>query len=657
MNNEPEAPELSPAQMLTAWFPAEARRLRGGDLPPASRAGAGERAAEIRRRMAQAEGTFFRAGLQAHRERPRDEIRGVIERPGYRIERLLIETLPDCWATATTYVPTGTRGRLPAVLGVHGHWAGARRDPVVQSRCIGLAKLGFFVLSPDAWGAGERGTVPGQNEYHGGLLGASLWPVGTPLHGLQLLENIRFLDYLQARSEVDPERIGCTGASGGGNQTTYLSAFDERVKCAVPVCSVGTFADYLSVACCVDEVLNGALTFAEEGDLLGCIAPRALMVISAERDVYHFGPESARNALGRARPVFDLYEANDRLRHAVFDSGHDYNQAMREAMYGWMRRWLQQEGDGSPVPEPEFTPEDPEALRCFTPPFRPARVMTTLRWVQDRAEAWQSGGTLPPEAARQWNRRTRDLMAHLLRLPEEPLAPRILTGTSHEYLIESEPGIRLPLTLQPSARPTGEWALLLHPGGRKAALAAPEAEALRREGIGTAALELRGCGDLTLPNQALGEAIPDHNLVEWSLWIGRPLMGQWIHDIRQVLTVLPEAIGARPDRLSLVGWREGALAAVLAAPLTRARSVRAIELPASLVPDAAPHQVRMVVFTPQLCLMGDVPQLVERARPRTVRVESAIRLDGAACTPEELARLFGEAAAPRTGEVGGAGNE
>src|SRR5262249_61460829 len=101
----------------------------------------------------------------------------------------------------------------------------ARVDPVCPARCFGLARLGYFVLTLDAFGSGERGTTPAVYEYHGGLLGASLWPAGIPLWGLQLYDNLRALDYLCQRSEVDATRIGCTGASGGGNQTTYISAF------------------------------------------------------------------------------------------------------------------------------------------------------------------------------------------------------------------------------------------------------------------------------------------------------------------------------------------------------------------------------------------------------------------------------------------------
>jgi dienelactone hydrolase len=595
---------------------ARAREMRGTDAPPQTRKEARDRAKRIRAAMVRAERDAFNHFKEREKTPLDAQVLGALERDGYRIERLIFQTLPGVYATANTYVPTGKRGRLPAVLGVHGHWAGARRDPVVQSRCIGLAKLGFFVLCLDAWGAGERGTIPGQNEYHGGLLGASLWPVGTPLHGLQLYENVRALDYLQSRPEVDPERIGCTGASGGGNQTTQVSAFDERVKCAVPVCSVGTFASYLDTACCVDEVLLDALTFAEEGDLLGMVAPRALMVITATRDVYHFGPAAAKEALQRAEPVFQLFGAGDRLRHVLFDSGHDYSRPMREAMYGWMTRWLKEEGDGSPIPEPDFQTEDPDAIRCFEPASRPEKVMTTVRWVRLRSEEKARKAALP--AARDaWSKERKRRLARLERvLKLTPDAPT-----------------------HPSPGPDGPAALLLHPLGREAALAMPLAGRLRAAGIGVDSLDLPGCGALAIPEQGLGGGIPDHNLVEWSLWLGRPLLGEWVERVRQWLRAREGNRSGTPA--AVVGWREAGLAALLASALHEGTAgAAAVETLLSFRGEGPPHQQRMVVFSPDLLDVGDVPELAALSAPRPVLVANPLRLDGAPAAPAEVTAAY-----------------
>ena len=194
-------------------------------------------------------------------------------------------------------------------------------DPHVQPRCIGLAKLGYVVLCVDAFGAGERAIEPGPGTYHGALVGASLWPVGTPLLGLQVYDNRRAVDYLISRSEVDPARLAITGASGGGNQTLYAGATDDRLAAVIPVCGIGTYDAYLSTACCVCEVNAGGATYATTGDLLAMIAPRALLVVSATRDAFQFSVGEAAKSVAHARERFRLLGQEAKIRHVSIESG------------------------------------------------------------------------------------------------------------------------------------------------------------------------------------------------------------------------------------------------------------------------------------------------------------------------------------------------
>src|SRR5262249_9104241 len=292
---------------------------------------------------------------------------GEMKRPNFVIENLIFQSRPNIWVTANLYRPTNVTGKRPAVLVVHGHWPMARRDPVGQARCLGLVPLGFVVLAVDAFGSGERYTEPARGTYHGALYGTTLWPAGQTLLGMQVYDNRRAVDYLLTRAEVDGEKIGITGASGGGNQSMYAGALDERIGAVVPVCSVGQYRAYLKAACCVCEVLPGALKFTEEGDVLGLVAPRALLVINASRDGIQFSPGEARKSIERARSIFELNAVPDRLKHEVFESGHDYNQQMREMMYGWMTKWLKNKGTGDsrPIPEPRIVLETSDALACY----------------------------------------------------------------------------------------------------------------------------------------------------------------------------------------------------------------------------------------------------------------------------------------------------
>ena len=164
------------------------------------------------------------------------------------------------------------------------------------------------------------------------MTAATLLPVGLPLSGLQVYENLRAVDYLRSRPEVDGERIGITGASGGGNQAMYAGAWDDRLKAAVPVCSVGNFRAYLGAGCCLCELVPGALRFAEESAVLGLVAPRGLLIVNAPRDAPQVSVAEAKKSLAHVEPIFRLLDRPANVRHSIFESGHDYSRPMREAM-------------------------------------------------------------------------------------------------------------------------------------------------------------------------------------------------------------------------------------------------------------------------------------------------------------------------------------
>ncbi|MFN5624207.1 MAG: alpha/beta hydrolase family protein, partial [Planctomyces sp.] len=372
-----------------------AAELRKQDAPPADLAAWQAQRTLLRQQLELAWGGFPQqhAPLEAR-------ILETLDRPDYRIEKIVFQTLPGVFMTASAWVPK-ISGKLPAVLCVHGHWAGAKQDPHVQARCAGLARLGFFVLAVDAFGAGERAIGEQLGEYHGEMTAATLFPIGRPLSGIQVYENGRAVDYLCSRPEVDPQRIGITGASGGGNQSMYAGAWDERFKAVAPVCSVGTYQAYLGAACCMCEVVPGALAMTEESRILALTAPRALLIISATQDAFQFSVGEAAKSISAARPVFSLYNLPDLPRHTVVESPHDYNQPMREAMYGFMTQHLKGQGTGQPIPEPSISLEEPEALRCYPGTTRPDDWLTLPQFAAREARGLlQARNPLPPAELR-----------------------------------------------------------------------------------------------------------------------------------------------------------------------------------------------------------------------------------------------------------------
>ena len=178
---------------------------------------------------------LFAAGLEPMPDRPlpRAEIFGRIANKDYSIEKVLLETRPGYWLGGNLYRPLGRTGKFPGVVSPHGHWNYGRLehtpDGSIPARCINLARQGYVVFSYDMVGYNDTLQTP---HAFGGKT-EQLWAFG-PL-GLQLWNSIRSVDFLLTLAEVDAERIGATGASGGGTQTFLLAAVDDRVKFSAPV--------------------------------------------------------------------------------------------------------------------------------------------------------------------------------------------------------------------------------------------------------------------------------------------------------------------------------------------------------------------------------------------------------------------------------------
>ncbi|HLN28009.1 MAG TPA: alpha/beta hydrolase family protein [Gemmataceae bacterium] len=622
--------------------------LRAEDRPAASRKEWDERRVKLRLAMFTAMGSFPERVCPLE---PR--VVSVLKRSGYRIENLIFQSKPDVWVTASAYVPEGISGRVPAVLAVHGHWPWARRDPVVQARCVGLVKLGFLVLAVDAFGAGERYPTPARGTYHGALFGSTLWPVGQTLLGMQVYDNRRAVDYLRERPEVDGARLGITGASGGGNQSMYAGALDERFRAVVPVCSVGTYQAYLRAACCVCEVLPSALRFMEEGEALALVAPRALMVISAAKDGYQFSVGEATKSLARARTVFRLYEAEAKLRHAIFDSGHDYNQQMREAMYGWMTKWLKHEGDGKPIPEPEHAIESPDDLRCFPTDSRPkgfhfpptfaAQTAATLllkysERQPDHSQDWESTAIyirdqLRKEVFGDFPR----LNTAAAQIDKSQTADRITTIL---VSLRPEPGLILRLTAQHQSNLRGRRpaCVLLHMDGKDEAVKHPLWVALLSKGWIVLSADLRATGASRPAGDAIAGAL-DHNSAEHSVWIGRPLLGQWVFDVLSIL----DWMGTQPEmdsrRFAVVGLGQAGVVAICAAGIfdDRVASAAALQTPATYVTRQAYHAgTHMGLLAPRIVQIADIPQLAALIAPRRLTLAEAISFQGEKLSLKQL---------------------
>jgi dienelactone hydrolase len=615
--------------------------LRGDDAAPTSLDEWKSRRTQIREKLLKAWGGFPKdhAALNS-------KVLGTLQRDDYRVEKVIFQTLPDVWMTANAYVPD-LPGKRPAVLCVHGHWKGAKQDPHVQARCIGLARLGFFVLAVDAFGAGERGIGKALGEYHGEMVAATLYPIGKPLSGIQVYENQRAVDYLLTRSEVDGDRLGITGASGGGNQSMYAGAFDERFKAVVPVCSVGNYRSYLGAACCMCEVVPGVLQFSEEWGVLSLTAPRALMIISATRDAFQFSVGEAKKSLAFVKPVYQLYERPTSVKHAIFESAHDYNNPMREAMYGWMTRHLKGEGDGSPIPEAAMETEDPETLRCFPGETRPDDWMTIPKFASREARALLAG-TKAPASNEEWKssakrlRRTLDKSV-LGGTRPRPVPTRSTLDTSPQQKITFAPESGVKLT---ATRTVGKGlqkrgtVIVLSLEGEAAITSHELAMAVHESGRRVVSLSLRATGEHAHPSDKIARA-PDHNTAEWSLILGRPLLGQWVLDVRSAITTL-EAHGYAVDNLTVIGTGPAGVVALCTAALDdRISHTITVGSLASFVSDT-PYENQRLGILPNGIIrdVGDISNIAALIAPNKLTICGGVNGAGQQLNEESLRATF-----------------
>lgn len=313
------------------------------------------------------------------------QVTRTIQQDGYRIDCLHYQSRPGLRVTANLYVPNGN-GPFPAVINMHGHWSQGHLAARVQMRGHLLASEGYVVLIVDAFGSGERCPEHGTYEYHGAMVGGALLQLGETLMGAQVVDNMRGVDLLQSLPYVDPAQIGATGGSGGGNQTMWVSAMDDRIKASVPVVSVGSFASYVGNSNCVCELLPYGLTETEESGVLALTAPRAIKICNCLHDLNptFFVTEMLRT-FKDARAVYQRLNVDQNFSYQAFNSPHGYWPEVIEAMLGFFDFHLKGIGHGAPRTPAKSVQALPESeVMVFALGTRPANFKTIPAWCQSK---------------------------------------------------------------------------------------------------------------------------------------------------------------------------------------------------------------------------------------------------------------------------------
>jgi cephalosporin-C deacetylase-like acetyl esterase len=280
------------------------------------------------------------------------------------IEKLHFQSKPGLYVTGNLFRPKKVEGKLPAILYVCGH-SGRGRDgnkTAFQDHGMWFATNGYVCLIIDTLQLGE---IPGK--HHGTYNLERFWwqSLGYTPAGVECWNGVRAIDYLVTRPEVDAERIGVTGISGGGASTIWIAAADERVKVAVPVSGMSDLESYVS-----HRVIGGHCdcmllvnTYQWEWTTIAAlIAPRPMLFANSDNDRI-FPMDGNRRIIARLRECYKMLDAADLVDEYVSKGGHDYRPDLRVAIFQFLGRHLKK--DTAKVKDADFKPLPGKELRVF----------------------------------------------------------------------------------------------------------------------------------------------------------------------------------------------------------------------------------------------------------------------------------------------------
>ena len=286
------------------------------------------------------------------------EITGIIQKEGYRIEKIIYEPVPGFYETGCLYIPDKIKGKAPAILNGFGHDQASFREEYYQVIITNLVKKGMIVFAIDPLGQGEhvqyydpeiKFSAIGYSVIEHCYFGNVCFLSGVSSAKHFIWDGMRAIDYLLTRKEVDPENIGVTGFSGGGTLTSYLMAFDERVKVAIP-CSWPTayrrLIETKGVGDAETVLIDGLPKGITFEDLLEVRSPKPTLMTFTSRDEY-LCLQGARDALREAKKVYSAFGKEDNIELLEDDYKHWMTPKIRLAMYAFFQKHFNMPGNAA----------------------------------------------------------------------------------------------------------------------------------------------------------------------------------------------------------------------------------------------------------------------------------------------------------------------
>lgn len=281
------------------------------------------------------------------------------ERNGYILEKFVFDNEVDSWVPGYLAIPTNTKGKIPVVVGLHGHSSSRNNimgsdSNTAQDVMALLLSNGFAVMAIDSYFNGERkGTGPSgsrekmekESDQEMTLFKLNLW-FGRSLWGMQLRDEQIALDYLVTRPEIDANRIGVEGMSMGSTRAWWLAALDDRIKAVVGVACFTRYKELIEQrelrAHGIYYFVPGMLNHFDTEGVMGLIAPRPFLALTGDSD--KGSPLMGMKVLEKKlNTVYSLYNNSDKFKSIIYpNTGHVYTDEMKMEMLDWFKKHLKQ---------------------------------------------------------------------------------------------------------------------------------------------------------------------------------------------------------------------------------------------------------------------------------------------------------------------------
>ncbi|MBN2290737.1 MAG: acetylxylan esterase [Candidatus Glassbacteria bacterium] len=569
----------------------------------------------------------------------------VLDRGAYRVEVILYQSMPEVYVTANLYVPQQGDPPYPGILFPCGHSANGKAYELYHGAALGLVQKGYVVLVYDPPGQGERyqylqadGTGYLSSTTEHSLLAYPLFLMDKHLMAVRTWEGMRGIDYLLTRPEVDPERIGCTGNSGGGTVTLHLVPLEPRIKVAVPVGTVGTPELELGHGSCGDgeQNLPRCVPFGiSHADLMMLAWPRPYRLIKESQGEVRRG---TRASFVQAQFLYRTLGAPERMTYVETEEPHGYFRAMREPMYYWFGKWFYGRADDSR--EPELHLENEEDLLCSASgQILNEKGIAIWQWAARELEKILPSRPVPRTDG-QWASFKDSLavrIGELLNNPEPGYTPRgrildrmeIPPAGVEKIVLYTEEDIYLPcLYFKPREKLKKAPLVLLADSRGKTADGGLLAESLAARGVGVFAVDLRGTGELELEEKNARDKAGDYRgqvlgveacTAVDGMKLGRPIFAMRVYDLLKTVEYLVASGTADDNGIALAGRSSCGPPALYAAALDS--RIRGVVLDSALVSfselvNSKYHKYNFIDFLPRVLADHDLPQVAGSLAPR-----------------------------------------